>query len=65
MPEAYAKAVDGFQIGPESLACGLATHTGQPVLTTDVNEDPRWEPWRWLAAKAGPFSFGSILRSVR
>jgi len=24
MPEAYAKCVDGFAIGPESLACGLA-----------------------------------------
>jgi hypothetical protein len=28
--------IGGFQIGPESLACGLAAHTGEPVLTTDV-----------------------------
>src|SRR5262249_1554513 len=51
MPAAYAEAVDGFRIGPESLACGLATHTGQPVLTTDVTKDAGWEPWRWLAER--------------
>jgi PAS domain S-box-containing protein len=51
MPPAYAEAVDGFKIGPESLACGLATHTGRPVLTRDVTKDPRWEPWRWLAQR--------------
>jgi signal transduction histidine kinase/DNA-binding response OmpR family regulator len=47
----YAAAVDGFKIGPESLACGLATHTGQPVLTADVMTDPRWEPWRAMAQR--------------
>ena len=33
-PSPYAQAVDGFKIGPESLACGLAVHRGQAVLTT-------------------------------
>jgi PAS domain S-box-containing protein len=47
----YARMVDGFKIGPESLACGLATHTGQPVITDDVTNDPRWEPWLWLAER--------------
>lgn len=28
MPTAYAQEVEGFPIGPESLACGLAVHTG-------------------------------------
>jgi hypothetical protein len=46
MPETYAECIDGFQIGPESLACGLATFTGRPVITPDVNEAPEWEPWR-------------------
>ena len=49
MPADYAEAVDGFEIGPESLACGLATHTGRAVVTTDVQTDPLWEPWRWMA----------------
>jgi len=51
MPVAYAEAVDGFKIGADSLACGLATHIGQPVLTSDVGSDPRWRPWRNMAEK--------------
>lgn len=51
MSTAYAKAVDGFQIGPESLGCGLATHTGLPVVTSDVTQEPRWASWRWLAER--------------
>lgn len=51
MPAAYAEAVDGFKIGPGSLACGLATHTGQPVVTSDVTKEPLWAPWLWLAEK--------------
>jgi GAF domain-containing protein len=49
MPEAYAKCVDGFAIGPESLACGLAASSGQPIITRDVVEEPLWQPWLWLA----------------
>jgi PAS domain S-box-containing protein len=51
MPQDYAECVDGFKIGGESLACGLAVHTGQPVITPDVTEEPRWKPWLWLAEK--------------
>ncbi|QGM99011.1 PAS domain-containing protein [Methylocystis parvus] len=51
MPDAYARAVAGFKIGPESLACGLATYSGEPVLTADVSTDERWAPWRWLAER--------------
>ncbi len=53
MPADYAEAVDGFKIGPDSLACGRATATVEPVLTTDVQADPRWEPWRWMAERFG------------
>jgi PAS domain S-box-containing protein len=51
MSDEYAEQVDGLRIGPESLACGLATHTGEPVVTTDVHDDPRWVPWQWLAER--------------
>jgi PAS domain S-box-containing protein len=53
MSAEYAEAVDGFEVGPDSLACGLATHTGQPVLTADVRKDPLWRPWLWMAEKFG------------
>jgi hypothetical protein len=49
MPEEYARCVDGFSIGKESLACGLAAAAKQPVLTPDVFQEPLWKPWVWLA----------------
>jgi two-component system CheB/CheR fusion protein len=49
MPESYAKAVSGFEISLESLACGLAVASGKPVITRDVLEARRWQPWTWLA----------------
>ncbi|SAK99766.1 signal transduction histidine kinase with CheB and CheR activity [Caballeronia fortuita] len=53
MPDAYAQCVDGFRISPESLACGLAVATGEPVITRDVLDEPRWRSWTWLAKKFG------------
>ncbi|WP_267361264.1 MULTISPECIES: GAF domain-containing protein, partial [unclassified Methylobacterium] len=53
MPEPYAVAVSGITIGPDSLACGLAVFTGQPVITVDVRKEPRWQPWLWLAEQHG------------
>ncbi|ODT45924.1 MAG: hypothetical protein ABS70_02030 [Nitrospira sp. SCN 59-13] len=49
MPESYAECVRGFKVGPDSLACGLATYRGEPVFTPDVQHEPRWQPWLWLA----------------
>jgi two-component system CheB/CheR fusion protein len=45
MPESYLQQMDGFLIGEDSLACGLAVPTGHPVVTPDVFKEPRWEPW--------------------
>ena len=49
MPEAYRECVDGFKIGPKSLACGLAVYTGHPVITPDVTKEPLWKSWLSLA----------------
>lgn len=49
MTEAYARQMDGFPIGPQSLACGLAAFTRQAVITPDVIVEPRWKPWLWFA----------------
>jgi chemotaxis methyl-accepting protein methylase len=49
MPDAYRRCVDGFKIGPDSLACGLAVYTGRPVITPDVTVEPLWKDWLWLA----------------
>ena len=44
----YTKKCEGFPIGPDSFACGLAIHNGQPILTTDVRQEPLWEQWLWI-----------------
>jgi len=41
MPEAYARYVDGFVIGPQSLACGLAASTGQPIIARPMSPENR------------------------
>lgn len=51
MTDEYALDINGFHIGPELVACGLSMHTGEPVIISDVDEDPRWESWRPIAHK--------------
>src|SRR5262249_29147211 len=63
MPESYTKQVDGFPIGTESLACGLAIADGRPALTGNVFEEPLWKPWLHLAKE---YDFHAIAsRSAR
>jgi GAF domain-containing protein len=51
MSESHARDVEGFKVGPDSLACGLAIEMGEPIFTHDVVDEPRWAPWLWLAKK--------------
>ncbi|MFJ1267071.1 ATP-binding protein [Legionella lytica] len=51
MPDDYANDINGFKVGPDSLACGLAMYKGEPIITPDVEEDPLWGPLRDLARK--------------
>jgi PAS domain S-box-containing protein len=51
IPYDEATGADGFGIGPDSLAWGLAVHTGEPQITADVCKDPSWKPWLWLAER--------------
>jgi two-component sensor histidine kinase len=53
MTDAYARSANGLKIGPDSLACGLAAWRKQPVITFDVEKEPRWKPWLWLAREHG------------
>ncbi|HZX77988.1 ATP-binding protein [Lysobacter sp.] len=53
MGDEHAHVVDGFRIDPGSLARGLAKATDETVVTRDVDDDPRWLPWRWLAERLG------------
>lgn len=49
MAEGYARVVNGMVISSDSLACGLAVAQGEPVITRDVLEEPRWNDLAWLA----------------
>jgi PAS domain S-box-containing protein len=49
MSDGYLQKINGFLIGKDSLACGLAISLGKPVLTADVLNEPLWKPWIYLA----------------
>jgi PAS domain S-box-containing protein len=49
LPEAYIRAVDGAPIGPKAGSCGTAMYRAQPVIVTDILNDPLWEDYRVLA----------------
>jgi len=53
LPEIYVKAVNGAPIGPKNGSCGTAMFRGQPVVVTDMLEDPLWEDYRELAKLSG------------
>lgn len=39
----YAKAVNGFKVGPQQPACGSAVFRGERVISEDVRVDPLWK----------------------
>jgi signal transduction histidine kinase len=53
LPKPYAKAIDGLCIGPKAGSCGTAMYRREPVVVTDILQDPLWEPYRGLAASYG------------
>ncbi|MAS05220.1 MAG: diguanylate cyclase [Ahrensia sp.] len=53
LPESYAEALDGIAIGPEAGSCGTAAYFGKPVQTTDIDTDPKWQPYLGLAQPLG------------
>ena len=53
LPVAYTQAIDGMPIGPRAGSCGTAMYRKQPVIVTDILEDPLWEDCRALALPHG------------
>ncbi len=49
LPAAYRAAIDGAKIGPRVGSCGTAAYRGQPVVVTDIANDPLWTDYRHLA----------------
>jgi signal transduction histidine kinase len=53
LPEAYTKAIDGLSIGPKAGSCGTAMQRREPVVVTDILQDPLWEAYREVAEPYG------------
>src|SRR5713226_327411 len=49
LPEPYSKAIDGLCIGPKAGSCGTAMYRSEPVVVTDILQDPLWEAYREAA----------------
>lgn len=53
LPTDYSRAIEGLPIGPVAGSCGTAAFRGEPVLVTDINNDPLWADYKYLAQKSG------------
>jgi signal transduction histidine kinase len=53
LPKPYTDAIDGLCIGPKTGSCGTAMYRREPVVVTDILEDPLWEPYRGVAEPYG------------
>jgi len=53
LPKDYIKAIDGLGIGPKAGSCGTAMYRREPVIVTDILQDPLWEAYRDVAEPYG------------
>ncbi len=53
LPKPYNDVIDGLCIGPKAGSCGTAMYRREPVVVTDILDDPLWEDYRAVAAPYG------------
>ena len=53
LPEDYSRALDGVAIGPDIGCCGSAAFYGTAVEATDIESDPRWQPFKTRLLEVG------------
>lgn len=53
LPQDYSQALIGLSIGPKVGSCGTAMYRREPVVVTDIHNDPLWADYRDLAANSG------------
>src|SRR5579863_2568261 len=49
LPQAYTEAINGLVIGPKAGSCGTAMYRREPIVVTDILQDPLWEEYRQVA----------------
>jgi PAS domain S-box-containing protein len=53
LPDSYSRAIDGMAIGPNAGSCGTAAYRGEPVVVSDIANDPLWTDYRELGLRHG------------
>lgn len=53
LPADFSASLEGIAIGPNIGSCGTAAHLGEPVLASDIDSDPRWQPYKDAPLAAG------------
>lgn len=53
IPEAYSRAIDGIEIGPNVGSCGTAAYLRKPVIVSDIATDPLWSAFSEIALVHG------------
>jgi diguanylate cyclase (GGDEF)-like protein/PAS domain S-box-containing protein len=53
LPDDYSRSLDGVAIGPDIGSCGSAAFYGNAVLATDIDTDPRWQPYKTRPLEVG------------
>ena len=53
LPSAYTEAIEGMCIGPKAGSSGTAMYRREPVVVTDIFQDPLWESYRDAAEPYG------------
>ena len=53
LPKTYSELIDGIEIGPNVGSCGTSAYRREPVIVTDIEQDPLWEAYRSVAATYG------------
>jgi PAS domain S-box-containing protein len=53
LPKAYVEVINGQRIGPQAGSCGTAMYCREPVVVTDILQDPLWEAYRGAAEPYG------------
>jgi PAS domain S-box-containing protein len=53
LPATYVRAIDGLPVGPQNASCGTAAYRREPVIVSDILQDPLWDDYRHLAVSHG------------
>lgn len=53
LPASFFELAAGVVIGPETGSCGSAAFLREPVLTVDIERDPKWTKYRELSLAHG------------